>query len=138
MRDYRQFYGLLKEAHPELDRDEAKEMLMDIVSEGRTTSLRELTDAEFAEAIRLLRNLSSNAGKQVRLKKWRSALLHQLQLYGVNTADWGHVDAFCLDPRIAGKKFRQLDAIELELTYQKMKAINSKQTTNKHTTNYAN
>ena len=60
------------------------------------------------------------------MKQKRSAVLHQMQLYGVDTSDWNKVDAFCLNPRIAGKVFRQLDGEELDTLLVKMRAIRSK------------
>ena len=56
-------------------------------------------------------------------KKRRSAALHQLQLYGVDTTNWGKVNAFCEDSRIAGKVFSELDCEELEALTTKMRAI---------------
>lgn len=47
------------------------------------------------------------------LKKKRSAVLHQMQLMGIDTANWAAVDNFCLGVRIAGKKFRELSADDL-------------------------
>ena len=48
------------------------------------------------------------------LKKKRSAVLHQMQLMGIDTANWAAVDNFCLGVRIAGKKFRELGEAGLE------------------------
>lgn len=48
------------------------------------------------------------------LKKKRSAVLHQMQLMGIDTANWAAVDNFCLGVRIAGKKFRELSADDLD------------------------
>ena len=69
--------------------------------------------------------MSLSAGSMYRLiipKPWSSAL-HQLQLYGVDTTDWNKVNAFCAQPRIAGKAFRDLDCEELEALTRKMRAI---------------
>ena len=61
------------------------------------------------------------------LKSKRSAVLHQMQLSGVDTADWKKVDAYCLDKRIAGKRFARLDREELEALLKKIRAIRRKQ-----------
>ena len=37
------------------------------------------------------------------LRQKRSAVLHQMQLLGIDTADWDRVNAFCRDSRIAGE-----------------------------------
>lgn len=64
------------------------------------------------------------------LRKARSGALHQMQLYGIDTADWTRVNAFCRDPRIAGKEFRELDTEELNALNTKMRAIIRKQKSN--------
>ncbi len=60
------------------------------------------------------------------LRRIRSSVLHQMQLLGVDTADWTRVDAYCLDKRIAGKRFRHLDYGELEALLKKLRAIRRK------------
>ena len=60
------------------------------------------------------------------LRKRRSDVLHQMQLLGIDTADWKKVDAFCHDKRIAGKCFRHLDDEELGLLLKKLRAIRRK------------
>lgn len=60
------------------------------------------------------------------LRKKRSSVLHQMQLLGINTADWSRVDAYCLDRRIAGKRFRELDNEELDKLLKKLYAIRRK------------
>lgn len=66
------------------------------------------------------------------LRKKRSAVLHQMQLLDVDTADWNRVDALCLDSRISGKRFCQLDCDELDALLKKLRAIKRKQTTLKN------
>lgn len=63
------------------------------------------------------------------LRKKRSAVLHHMQLLNVNTADWSKVDAFCMDSRIAGKRFCHLDCDELDALLKKLRAIRRKQIT---------
>lgn len=60
------------------------------------------------------------------LRRKRSAVLHQMQLLGIDTADWGRVDAYCTDRRIAGKRFCVLDAEELDALLKKLRAIRRK------------
>lgn len=57
------------------------------------------------------------------LKKKHSAVLHQMQLAGVDTADWAAVDGFCLDARISGKRFRELSADDLDAVLLRIRAI---------------
>lgn len=85
--------------------------------------------SEYNEAVRAMEKLippgtESEAIKH--LKKRRSDVLHQMQLMGVDTADWKEVDAFCRDRRIAGKCFRHLDDEELSQLLKKLRAIRRK------------
>lgn len=57
------------------------------------------------------------------IRRRRSAVLKRVQQIGVDTTDWGAVNAFCLDTRIAGKKFRELDGEELLLLIPKLESI---------------
>ncbi|MBD5346501.1 MAG: hypothetical protein HDR92_05160 [Bacteroides sp.] len=70
--------------------------------------------------------MENDAARQ-ELRKKRSAVLHQMQLLGVDTADWSRVDTFCQDRRIAGKRFCQLDTDELDVLLKKLRAIRRKQ-----------
>ncbi len=63
------------------------------------------------------------------LRKKRSMVLHQMQLMGVDTANWSRVDAFCQDSRITGKRFCQLSSEELDALLRKLRAIKRKQQT---------
>ena len=49
-----------------------------------------------------------------------------MQLLGIDTADWGKVNTFCLDSRIAGKEFRELDCEALDTLQVKLRAIRRK------------
>ena len=60
------------------------------------------------------------------LRQKRSAVLHQMQLLGIDTADWDKVNTFCLDSRIAGKEFRELDCEALDTLQVKLRAIRRK------------
>lgn len=60
------------------------------------------------------------------LRRKRSSVLHQMQLLGIDTADWHRVDAYCMDKRIAGKRFREIDADGLDALLIKLRAIRRK------------
>lgn len=124
--NYHRFYASFNRLPCGGDREDLKESLVSSYTNGRTTSLREMSEAEYnAMCAALEHKVNPNARAlyiQAR-KRRRSSALHQLQLYGVDTTDWNKVNAFCEQPRIAGKPFRDLDCEELEALTRKMRAI---------------
>lgn len=124
--NYHRFYASFNRLPCGGDREDMKESLVSSYTNGRTTSLREMSEAEYnAMCAALEHKVNPNARAlyiQER-KRRRSSALHQLQLYGVDTTDWNKVNAFCEQPRIAGKPFRDLDCEELEALTRKMRAI---------------
>lgn len=127
--NFSRFYAAFNRLAYSGPRDELKRSLVMQYTLGRTDSLREITRKEY-EA------LCSELEKQVpakprdvmarELKRKRSEVLHQMQLYGVDTSDWNIVDRFCLDKRIAGKRFRYIEYEELEALYKKLRAMRAK------------
>lgn len=123
--NYARFYALLKQL-PGAD----KETMVYQFTGGRTTHLRQMEPDEYD---RMCRRMEQVAGYDHRrelyrqeLKRRRSAALHQMQLLGVDTADWARVNAFCRDRRIAGKDFRALNTEELEALTVRLRAIRRK------------
>lgn len=130
-RSYRRFYASFSRLCPGgCDPEELKCDLVSQFSLGRTSSLRELTDAEYVHLCegveRLVRERDKSALLREELRRLRSSALHQLQLYGVDTTDWSKVDLFCLDKRISGKRFYDLGLDELSALARKMRVINRK------------
>ena len=121
------FYGLLN-CMPGMDKDELKKSLVRQFTGGRTESLRSMRVREYETMCDELqrRVRASEAMVERERRQWRSAVLHQLQLLGVNTADWTCVNKYCLDKRIAGKLFRELSVAELEALMPKLRAIRAK------------
>lgn len=129
MSNYARFYIALNRL-PEDDREELKEEIVRQFSSGRTGSLRELRWQEYNAACEALEKMAGikeqqEAGREA-VRMLRSSVLHQMQLLGVDTADWQRVDGFCLDKRIAGKEFRKLDGQELEALEVKLRIIRRK------------
>lgn len=116
--NYAAFYGLLKSMP-----GAPKEDLVLQWTNGRTSSLKEMSEREYTLMIRQLRQQVENLEEK---KKARSAVLKQLQLYGIDTTDWDAVDRFCCTPRIAGKPFRYLTIPELKALRVKMLSIRNK------------
>ena len=124
-RNYARFYILLKKM-PGAD----KQLLVYQHTNGRTDSLRELTAAEYRA---LCDDMERATGyDEVRralrdeLKHRRSIVLKLMQQLDIDTTDWGRVDAFCLEPRIAGKLFCKLSIEELEQLATKLRIIQRK------------
>ena len=124
--NFHRFYALFNRLPCGGDREDLKETLVSSYTNGRTTSLREMSEAEYKTMCAALEqkvNPNARALYIQERKRRRSSALHQLQLYGVDTTDWNKVNAFCEQPRIAGKPFRDLDCEELEALTRKMRAI---------------
>ena len=105
-KNYAAIYVLLKQM-PGV----SKEELVLQWTNGRTSSLKEMSDHEYSLMIRQLREQVESLEEK---KKARSAALKQIQLYGIDTTDWDAVDRFCGNPRIVGKPFRYLTIRELK------------------------
>lgn len=116
--NYAAFYALLKSMP-----GASKEDLVLQWTNGRTSSLKEMSEREYTLMIRQLRQQVENLEEK---KKARSAVLKQFQLYGIDTTDWDAVDRFCASPRIAGKAFRYLTIAELKTLRVKMLSIRNK------------
>lgn len=116
--NYAAFYALLKSMP-----GASKEDLVLQWTNGRTASLKEMSEREYTQMIRQLRQQVENLEEK---KKARSAVLKQFQLYGIDTTDWDAVDRFCCNARIAGKPFRYLTIPELKSLRVKMLSIRNK------------
>ena len=116
--NYAAFFALLKSMP-----GASKEDLVLQWTNGRTASLKEMSEREYSLMIRQLRQQVENLEEK---KKARSAVLKQFQLYGIDTTDWDAVDRFCCTPRIAGKPFRYLTIPELKTLRVKMLSIRNK------------
>lgn len=129
-RNYARFYTLLNRL-PTADRDELKAQLVSQFTGGRTESLRETTYKEYdAMCDAMQQMVGGDKARQIareELRRKRSAVLHQLQLMGIDTTDWNRVDAYCKHPRISGKEFRHLTIEELETLCIKLRLIRRKE-----------
>nr|DAK13352.1 MAG TPA: 10 kDa anti-sigma factor [Caudoviricetes sp.] len=121
-RNYTRFYSLLKRL-PGAD----KETLVEQFTGGRTIHLHLMAEAEYDAMCRQMEQIAGYDERRRRqydiLRKARSGALHQMQLYGIDTTDWNRVNAFCKDPRIAGKSFRALTVDVLNALNTKLRII---------------
>lgn len=137
MENYSRFYAIFNRLPYHGDREEFKKSVVLQYTWNRTEHLHEMTEREYNDCCAGLEKMIPAAVTQqhteqkswvnskvyFKRKKWRSAVLHQLQLYGIDTTDWNKVNGFCKQPRIAGKEFRDLDCEELEALTKKMRVI---------------
>lgn len=129
--NFARFYGILKKnyefATKELG-DEFKEGLVSQFTNGRTTSLRDMTRKEYDRMCVELKVQTNQLLRAVKdeQRKHRSQCLRLMQKLGIDTTDWVRVNAFCEDPRIAGKVFRRLSNEELDQLAVKLRTIERK------------
>ena len=120
-RNYSRLYAIAKAKG--IDLKEHKEVLVSQFTGGRTTSLREMTAAEYEELCECLQtgkqSGESTAEYKERLRRARSAVLN------VDTADrtFAAVNRFCMNSRIIGKPFGMLSVEELQARIPKLEAI---------------
>ena len=124
-RNYARFYCLLKKL-PGAD----KETLVEQYTHGRTVHLHETTIQEYDA---MCNDMERVAGFDKRreairkeLRRKRSMCLKLMQQLGIDTTDWARVDNFCLNPRLAGKLFRNISIEELEELSVKLRIIKRK------------
>lgn len=129
-RNYSRFYVLLNRL-PTEDRDELKASLVSQYTGGRTESLREMTNKEYDALCDAMQQMDkSYKAREIyreELRKKRSAVLKLMQKQGIDTTDWNRVDAYCENPRIAGKRFIKLTTEELETVAIKLRIIQRKE-----------
>lgn len=120
--NYARFFRLLAQL-PKGEGITAEELRHSLVaqySNGRTTSLRELTPSEYTT---LCSALEQQLGLREQLRKQRSKTLKLMQGLGIDTTHWPRINAFCQDPRICGKPFARVDVQEHELLQRKLRAM---------------
>lgn len=129
-RNYARFYVLLNRL-PTADREELKAALVSQYTGGRTESLREMTTKEYDAMCEAMQQMDkSYKAREIyreELRRKRSTVLKLMQKQGIDTTDWNRVDAYCLNPRIAGKKFIHLTTEELETVAIKLRIIRRKE-----------
>lgn len=124
-RNYSRFYAIAKAKG--IDLEIYKEDLISEFTHGRTTSLKDMKDAEYEEMCDCLQNDRQKAENRemyfARRRKARSAVLNRIQKLGIDTTDFSKVNEFCLNKRIAGKPFGMLSPDELDALIPKLEAM---------------
>ncbi len=120
--DYSRFFALLRRL-PGAD----KETLVDQFTCGRTVHLHLMSRQEYDVMCNEMERVAGVderiAERRRMLKRARSGVLHLMTLWGINTQDFGKVDAFCEQNRIAGKPFRMLTHDDLTRLHAKLRAM---------------
>lgn len=118
--NYHRFYASLKRLQDTGDKEELKETLVSSFTNGRTTSLREMSVKEYET---MCISLEEQTGWKIELKKKRSLCLKLMQLAGIDTTDWQRINDFCRHPKIAGKAFARLSLADLDTLQTKLRTI---------------
>lgn len=128
---FARFYGILKKSYKFATKelgDEFKEGVVSQFTNGRTTSLREMTRKEYDMMCDKFEGVTAKLIRTAKdeQRKHRSQCLRLMQKLGIDTTDWTRINAFCQDQRIAGKVFSQLSNEELEQLSVKLRSIQRK------------
>lgn len=118
--NFHRFYALLNRLHTEGGKEDFKETLVSSFTNGRTTSLREMSVKEYET---MCSSLEEQTGWKSELKKKRSLCLKLMQKAGIDTTDWQRINDFCRHPKIAGKAFARLSLSDLDTLQTKLRAI---------------
>ena len=107
-----------------------KETLVEQYTHGRTIHLRETSMQEYNTMCNDMERVTGfdkhREAIHKELKRRRSVCLKLMQQLGVDTTDWVRVDNFCMNPRLAGKPFRNISIEELEDLAVKLRTIKRK------------
>lgn len=122
VQNYHRFYSSLNRL-PGGNTEDMKETLVLSFTDGRTTSLKEMTQKEYNA---MCASLEERTGWKEQLRKKRSLCLKLMQKAGIDTTDWHRVNDFCQDRRIAGKPFARLTIRELKMLATKLRTIQRK------------
>ena len=118
MKKYSRFFGLM--ARLPVHTEQMKEEFVQNYTNGRTSSLRDMTPSEYTNMCNVLEASLTNKSE---LRSYRSVALNLMQRLDIDTTDWTRINAFCADKRIAGKLFYQLSIPELESLAVKLRSI---------------
>jgi hypothetical protein len=119
--NYARIFSILAQLGME-DEDQRRNIIYNF-TKGRTSSLKDLSYKEYMDLCKSLEPHSKEIAARLEQKRWRSNCLHLLQKIGVDTADWDSINAYCLSPKIANKKFRDISCDELITLYKKLQSI---------------
>ena len=118
MGNYSRFYVLLNRLP--VHNEQMKEEFVSAFTNGRTSSLREMTTQEYN---RMCEAMEVPYNEKGILRACRSTALNAMQRLGIDTTDWARINSFCLDKRIAGTEFAALTPVELTALTVKLRGL---------------
>lgn len=117
---FARYFALTKGREHLIDKDD---VVMQF-TEGRTTHLSEMTNAEFHEMCDAIEGRFHRTANEEQIRKARNAVLLRIGRLGINTIDnWDEVNAFLLSKKIAGKLLYEMTIDELKATIKRLEAI---------------
>ena len=128
--NFARFYAAFNRLPYSGDREELKRSLVRQFTLGRTDSRREVPRDQYltpcAGVERMVPQTPVERIEERNLRRQRSTVLHLMQQYGIDTANWPTVDRFCQNPRLMGKRFCKLSTDELHQLEMKLRMILNK------------
>ena len=127
--NYALFYELARQAcsSGHLSTDEFKTMMVLQFTQNRTFHLHEMSLVEYNTMCTAIakqqRGTSQNQLLANNLRRARGRVLGLIERWGIDTKQYAKVDEFCLQSRIAGKRFVRLTTDELNHLYRKLTAM---------------
>ena len=117
-RSYSKFYALLRK-NPRIDK---AEMVLQF-TDGRTTHLTQMTDAEYEEMVATIETATNNTAEE--LRRWRSSALLRIGRLGINTIDnWdGKLDADATAKRTATIPYGVVDSTSTSTVFMAIPCI---------------
>lgn len=95
-----------------------------ILSNYGVESTMDLSELELDDAIERLQIIESQKKNTAdyEVRKWRHKCLRAMSRF-IDTQDWGNVNSFMLNKRVAGKHLYELSAEELQVLHRKINKI---------------
>lgn len=125
--NYSKFYALLEQLTYPGDKNQLKKQLVLRFTNKRSISLHDMTSYEYEQMCTAIQKEVKREPDNIQqLRKFRSAVLIRLQKLGIDTTNWECVDKFCMDKRIAGKRFCKISLEGLKALIPKLEGIKQK------------
>jgi len=126
--------------HSALHAANAREYKADMLAGYGVESTKDLTNDQLDELIERLNDMQRKRKGEVpkAVRRQRSVILTILNKMGIyaDNGDWSRVNAFLMQPRIAGKLLYEMNSDELLALARKLRVIQRKQDENRQQEDY--